>query len=87
MFVVRSTRDLMLSLLKREDYTSTQRQYLAYSIEGILELEELVTNLKESNFYSKKDLRIQFHNLKAEIMRNFMMYSTFYEIYQEENGN
>lgn len=84
LFEVKNTIDTLMSLVKQVDYSSEQRQYLISSIENIISLEEFLTDLKTNSFDSRKSLRIQFHNLHGEFMSNFMMFTTFYEIVQDE---
>ncbi|SDK36785.1 hypothetical protein [Sediminibacillus albus] len=81
---VKSIRDTLLSMVEQGDYSKEQRGYLVLSIESLLSLEESIVDFQSSSFGSRKTLRIQFHNLHVAFMNNFMMFTTFYEVSQNE---
>jgi hypothetical protein len=84
LFDVKNTRDTLLSLLEKEDYTSDERYYLVMNIKGLLKLEESIVNIQTRNDFTRKDLRILLHNLNVYYMSNFDSFTTFYTIYQDE---
>ncbi|GGA67805.1 hypothetical protein [Ornithinibacillus halotolerans] len=84
LFDVENTRDNLLDLVEKVDYSIESKNYLMQSIRDILALEKDLLNLKNNSFASKKDLRIQFHNLHVSYMNSFMMFSSFYDASRDE---
>ncbi|WP_170158581.1 hypothetical protein [Aquisalibacillus elongatus] len=80
LFLVQNTRDYIIELLVREDYTEDQKQYLSISLESMLFLEERIIDLQNDKTHSRKDLRILMGNLYVGFSGNFMMFETFYNL-------
>jgi len=76
---VKQVREVLLELVVQVDYTSEEKGYLVNNIKTLLSLEDRITQLKNENYLSRWELKIQFHNLYEEFMRNFDLFVTFYE--------
>ncbi|KOP80243.1 hypothetical protein AMS59_02270 [Lysinibacillus sp. FJAT-14745] len=76
---VKQVREVLLELVVQADYTSEERGYLVNNIETLLSLEDSITQLKNENYLSRRELKIQFHNLCEEFKHNFDLFVTFYE--------
>lgn len=79
LFKVKTTRNTLLRLLAKEEYTQVQRQYLADCIESLLLLEEDIMDIKTGKAESRNTLRVQFSNLHGSYLNNFMLFNIFYE--------
>jgi hypothetical protein len=84
LFEVENARDTLLNLVADQEYSSESREYLVATIGSLLLVEKSITDLINETAASRKALRIQFNNLKGEIMKSFMLYESFYEWSQEE---
>ncbi|PAV28604.1 hypothetical protein CIL05_15005 [Virgibacillus profundi] len=84
LFEVKNTRNTLLNLVARGDYSSEQRQYLVDSIESLLLLEESIAEIKSGKAESRRTLKTQFHNVYGDFIGNFMMFEIFYERSQNE---
>ncbi|MFC9542139.1 hypothetical protein ACFTQ7_20015 [Lysinibacillus sp. NPDC056959] len=76
---VKQVREVLLELVVKEDYTSEERDYLVKNIKTLLSLEDSITQLKNDKYLSRRELKIQFHNLYVEFIHNFDLFVTFYE--------
>lgn len=77
---VKQARDTLLDLVMEVDDTPEERSYLVGCISNFLNLEENIRQLKDGKYYTRKDLRILFGNLRNEFRSDFDIYTTtFYK--------
>lgn len=77
---VKQSRDTLLSLITKEDYSSGVKVYLVDTINNFLRLEEEIRYIKDGNYFSRSELNILFGNLRNTFRSNFVIFATtFYE--------
>lgn len=85
---VKETRRNLMDLAFKENYSEFTKDYLKYTIENCLAIEESIMELKNSQTHSRKTLNIQYRNLQNDFRSNFGIFDTFYREYQKEDlGN
>lgn len=81
-------RSSMLLLLTEENYTKEQRTYLVSNIEEALRMEEVLTQLENGSYYTRKEIKTLAENLRRAHQRAFEIYvSTFYERVLEDTAD
>lgn len=81
----KNARENLMDLVFREDYSIYTKDYLRFTIEHCLAIEESIQRLKNSKAHSRKTLNRQYSNLQEDFRSNFDNFVSFYMEYQKED--
>ncbi|SHG45973.1 hypothetical protein [Ornithinibacillus halophilus] len=79
LFDVVQARQILLSLMVQEDYTTEQKQYLADLIENLLALEDSISEIQHSPFVTRSTLDHQIRELQGGFEHSLSFFAMYYE--------
>lgn len=79
-FYVEQWRNTLLRLLEEVDYTKVEREVLVATVQRLLNIETMITELQIEKYFSKQQLNNLLSNLQGDLQSEFEIFvSTFYE--------